>query len=206
MLLGSARTERRPKGWGGVVLATCAIYGTLAAIAVGAALVQGRSPLRTDSWLFPEAHAVDHLWSLLGGAVLATGTVILSRLFVRRWEWARALHRSLRPATRQASDTALVALGIASALGEEFFFRGLLVPALGLALSSIAFGLLHQLEGRGRWVWAVWATVMGILFGALFLATGSLLGPLFAHAAINVANLRFLRDTDPGPAKKRALL
>ena len=96
-------------------------------------------------------------------------------------------------------------LGIASAASEELFFRGLLASTFGLILSSLAFGLLHQMRGRVRWVWAGWATVMGFLFGALFLATGSLLGPLLAHAAINVANLRFIRDTDVDPPKRRHL-
>ena len=64
------------------------------------------------------------------------------------------------------------------ASSEELFFRGLLATTIGLIASSLAFGLLHQMRGRVRWVWAGWATVMGLLFGALFLATGSLLGPL----------------------------
>jgi membrane protease YdiL (CAAX protease family) len=43
---------------------------------------------------------------------------------------------------------------------------------------------------------------MGLLFGVLFAATGSLAGPVVAHLAINAANLRFLRDTDPAPARR----
>ena len=46
-------------------------------------------------------------------------------------------------------------------------------------------------------------------FGSLFLATGSLIGPLLAHAAINIANLRFIRDTDvdaPAPRRLGGLL
>ena len=46
---------------------------------------------------------------------------------------------------------------------------------------------------------------MGLVFGALFLATGSLLGPLVAHAVINVANLRFVRDTEVEEPKPRRL-
>jgi hypothetical protein len=34
-------------------------------------------------------------------------------------------------------------------------------------------------------------------FGAIFAATGSLLGPLLAHAVINAVNLIYLRDHDP---------
>ena len=79
------------------------------------------------------------------------------------------------------------------------------MTTFGLIASSLAFGLLHQMRGSVRWVWAAWATVMGLLFGALFLATGSLLGALVAHAAINVTNLRFLRDTDVDVPKRRHL-
>jgi membrane protease YdiL (CAAX protease family) len=39
---------------------------------------------------------------------------------------------------------------------------------------------------------------MGILFGLAFVITGSLVGPIVAHVAINFANLRFIRDTEPG--------
>ena len=126
-------------------------------------------------------------------------------MFVKRWGWARALHADLRPAVRHAGEGTILVLGIASSASEELFFRGLLTSTFGLIASSLAFGLLHQMRGRVRWVWAGWATVMGFLFGALFLATGSLLGPLLAHAAINVANLRFFRDTDVEPPKPRRL-
>jgi membrane protease YdiL (CAAX protease family) len=90
-------------------------------------------------------------------------------------------------------------------VAEALSFRGLLVPAFGLVVSSLAFGALHQLGGRVGWAWAGWATVMAFVFGLLFLATGSLLGPIVAHAAINVANLRFIRDTEVDPPKPRRL-
>jgi membrane protease YdiL (CAAX protease family) len=71
------------------------------------------------------------------------------------------------------------------------------VPLVGVVLSALLFGALHQVRGPGRWAWMAWATVMGLLFGAVFDATGSLAGPIVAHAMINAANLRFLRDHDP---------
>jgi membrane protease YdiL (CAAX protease family) len=43
---------------------------------------------------------------------------------------------------------------------------------------------------------------MGLLFAVVFRATGSLLGPIAAHAAINAANLRYLRDNDPSPRRR----
>jgi membrane protease YdiL (CAAX protease family) len=187
------------------------VYGALSVVAIGAAVARGQSPISvpaSDSWLpLPDllGGVVSHAVSLVGGIILAIVTIKATRHFVRRWGWARALHSDLRPAIRGAGDGTILILGVASALGEELFFRGLLTTTFGVIASSLAFGLLHQMRGRVRWVWAGWATIMGFLFGALFLATGSLLGALVAHAAINVTNLRFLRDTDVDVPKRRHL-
>ncbi len=192
------------RAWSGPVL----VYGALSLVAVGAALARGQSPINLaagDAWLpLPDALGglTGHGLSVIGGIALAFATIEATRQFVRRWGWARALHSDLRPAVKHAGDGTILVLGVASALGEELFFRGLLTTTFGLIASSLAFGLLHQMRGRVRWVWAGWATVMGLLFGALFLATGSLLGALVAHAAINVTNLRFLRDTDVDPPRR----
>lgn len=188
----------------GTRLGPVVIYGALSAVAIAAAVARGESPIAVEPWIAMPA-GLGHALSLVGGAALAAATIGATRWFVSRWAWARALHAHLRPAVRHAGAGTLVLLGVASAVGEELFFRGLLAAVLGLVLSSLAFGLLHQTRGRVRWAWAGWATVMGFLFGGLFLATGSLLGPLLAHAAINVVNLRFLRDTDLEPPKPRRL-
>jgi hypothetical protein len=103
-----------------------------------------------------------------------------------------------------AGDVGLLAVAVASATGEELLFRGLVLPLVGVVASSVVFGALHQIRGPARWGWMVWATVMGLLFGCVFAATGSVAGPIVAHAMINGANLRFLRDNDPSP-RPRAL-
>lgn len=180
------------------------IYGGFTAITLAVAWALGRSPVTADAWI-PGPELVRHVASVAGGLFIAAITVRATRSLVKRWSWVRALHADLRPSIRDAGDATLVVLGIASAVGEELFFRGLLAPAVGVVLSSLAFGALHQLRGRAGWVWTGWATLMGLVFGALFLATGSLLGPLVAHAAINVTNLRFLRDTEVDPPKPRKL-
>lgn len=184
--------------------APLAIYGAATAVAVGLALARGESPIETQAWL-PLPVMAGHAVSIAGGSAIAVGTVGATRQLVRRWSSARALHARLRPAIQHAGESTILALGLASAIGEELFFRGVLVPALGLVLPAIAFGLLHQVRGPARWVWAGWATIMGLLFGGLFLATGSLLGPVVAHAAINITNLRFLRDHDLAEEKPRRL-
>jgi hypothetical protein len=46
-------------------------------------------------------------------------------------------------------------------------------------------------------VWVAWATVTGLLLGAVFHLSGSLVGPMVAHALINGLNLDFMRRHDP---------
>jgi len=185
------------------VAAVVAAYTAVAVGAVAACVALGHNPLTCDGWLGATGAAS---WSVSTAAGLAMGlaTVSATRVMVRRVLWARALHFALRPAVHRAGGGALLALAAASATGEELLFRGLLVPIVGVVASSVAFGALHQVRGPARWPWMAWATVMGLLFALLFVATGSLAGPLAAHATINYVNLRFLRDNDP-TARPRAL-
>ena len=159
------------------------VYGALSLVAIGAAHRARTEPDRrpAGSWLPVSSSAglVGHVLSLAGGVVLAVGTIKATRQFVQRWGWARALHADLRPAIRHAGEGTIVD----ARRRERRSARSCSSAACsrrrsGVIASSLAFGLLHQMRGRVRWVWAGWATVMGFLFGALFLATGSLLGPL----------------------------
>jgi hypothetical protein len=185
------------------VVLLVAAYGAVGAAAAGASVALGHDPLSCDGWLDTTGTAAV-LVSLGLGVCLGAVTIAASRILVRRAVWARALHAALRPAVHGAGDVALLAVAVASAAGEELLFRGLVLPLVGIVASSVVFGALHQIRGPARWGWMVWATVMGLLFGCVFAATGSLAGPIVAHAMINGANLRFLRDNDPSP-RPRAL-
>lgn len=148
-----------------------------------------------------------HLASLAGGLGLALAVIAATRVLVRTQAWAVALHEDLAPVARALGPGAIVPVALSSALGEEMLFRGALVPLLGVVLSSLLFGLLHQVPGRSRVSWVVFAVVVGLLFAGLFRATGSLLGPILAHALINGVNLRFLMTwSRPDPAAVDGLL
>jgi membrane protease YdiL (CAAX protease family) len=151
-------------------------------------------------WL-PLAPPRDVLYSLGLGTCVGLLIAIGTRYAVPRFTWARDLHRELRPLTRGLSGFGIVALAVTSSLGEELLFRGLLQPWLGLWLSALLFGVLHQLAGPSRWIWAGWATAVGLLLGAIFALTGSLAGPLAAHALVNGLNLSYLRNHDPEPRR-----
>jgi membrane protease YdiL (CAAX protease family) len=135
-------------------------------------------------------------WSLGGGISLAWTVIVATRWLSNHSDGVRALHRALRPWTEGLSDSAMFVIALASGIGEELLFRGALQPLLGWLPTAALFGLLHQVRGPARWVWAAWAFAMGLAFGLLYETTGHLAGCVVAHAAINFVNLRRLRDVD----------
>lgn len=142
-----------------------------------------------------------HLWSLVGGVLFGALVVGSSRVTVQRFDWARRLHLELRPFARGLDGTGIVVLALLSAAGEELLFRGLLQPWMGLAPQALLFGLVHQMPGPSRWIWVSWALLVGLALGALFELTGSLVGPVVAHALVNGMNLNFLKTHEPVPPR-----
>lgn len=173
-------------------------YGVLSAVAVGIGLALRDGPAweHPAPWLTLGKPARIALSAALGVA-LAAVAIVATRVVVVHFSWGRRLHRDLRPMARDLSLGYILLLAGLSSLGEELLFRGLLTPAIGVVLSAALFGLAHQMAGPSRWVWVGWATVTGIGLGAVFAATGSLVGPLLTHAIVNAVNLAYLRDHEP---------
>ena len=81
----------------------------------------------------------------------------------------------------------------AAGAGEEIAYRGFLLwygaALVGLPLSfvgtSLLFGLAHGYQSRFG---ILFATLMGLLLGALYLASGSLLLVIWVHATYNIAS------------------
>jgi membrane protease YdiL (CAAX protease family) len=101
---------------------------------------------------------------------------------------------------------AILGLGFAPALGEEFLFRGLLLRGLmgrmgamgALLASSLVFGLVHFDP-----VHSVAATLIGLYLGIVLLRTGSLLPAITCHAINNVIAVissAFISESAPLPA------
>lgn len=185
--------------WGKIAAA----YAVLCAVALVLTWPRG-SPLRYPA--SPSQEAVlalgagpAHLWSLGLGLAFGLLLVLTSRLTVQRYDWARRLHLELQPFARSLSPGGIIVLALLSSAGEELLFRSLLQPWMGLWPQALLFGLVHQLPGPSRWVWASWAFGVGLVLGLLFQRTGSLLGPLAAHALVNGVNLTFLKHYDPAP-------
>ena len=122
------------------------------------------------------------------GAALVAAWRGLTEWLPRGDEAARSLARSLGPLS--TADARLLA--VASGLAEEAFFRGALLPWVGLWGAALLFGALHFVPERAFWPWTAFAVVAGVAFGGHFLFTGHLLAPVTAHVLVNAVNLPWI--------------
>ena len=158
----------------------------LAAGCVGLGLLSGVGPAvlgwRWQNW--PR----DALLGLGVGLALALGFYAATRLLLRLGGgrfYSPSVLEILLPRDRREFWLVLLAFA-PSVLLEELLFRSLLIGGLTplatpLALvigMGVAFGLLHS--PQGAWGMAG-AGLAGIVFGLLFVQTGSLVAPLAAH-------------------------
>lgn len=156
------------------------------------------STLRGDGtvWRLHGREDTQTLIGIVAGALIGLGFVFASRYATHRWEWGRALHRDMRALLGPLPGHEVLVLAIASSLGEEIFFRGALLPSVGLWTSSAIFALLHIGPKLRFLPWTFSSLVAGLVFGQLFLWTGDLSGPVVAHFTVNALNLRYLSSTD----------
>jgi hypothetical protein len=182
--------------------AAVVVYGLLATAALLWTLLRGDSPmsLSTDAaWLgaaVPDA-SVRALISSALGLTLGLAAIRATKELVRRARWAERLHIELRSLVGPLSGARIAFFALTSGLSEELFFRGAMQPVLGLWLASLVFGAVHIGPTKAFLPWTLWAALMGLLFGVLFAATGSLAGPVIAHVLINYENLHYLVSYDP---------
>jgi membrane protease YdiL (CAAX protease family) len=165
-----------------------AVYLALAAAGLVWSTLRGHP----NVWRIEGREDPQVLIGTLAGLLIGLGVVFASRLAVHRFEWARALHRELRALLGPLPDSEIVVLAAASSLGEEIFFRGALMPVVGLLGSSAVFALLH-IGPKARFLpWTASSFVIGLMFGQLFIWSGDLTGAVVAHFTVNFLNLRHL--------------
>jgi membrane protease YdiL (CAAX protease family) len=175
----------RASNWSRPTLVTV-LYLGLGAAALGWSSLRGQPNL----WQRPEHQDPMVVTGILLGLGLGLAIVFLSRLAVYRFEWARALHREFRALLSPLGDFEIVVLATASSIGEEMFFRGALLPIVGLVGSNVIFALLH-VGPKARYLpWTISSFVAGLIFSQLFLWTGDLTGAVVAHFTVNFLNLR----------------
>jgi len=164
-------------------------YALLLLAAVAWAAVAGR-PL---VWLPPASTEGAAPWRSLGAGGLAAAIVVaLSQQLTQRTRMGERLARALAAALGPLTLAECWLLAAVSGIAEEAFFRGALQPQVGLVAASLLFGAAHFVPRRELLPWTGFAVAAGFLLGWLYDATGGLLAPVIAHAAINGVNLRRL--------------
>ncbi|MEJ2677718.1 MAG: CPBP family intramembrane metalloprotease [Gemmatimonadota bacterium] len=105
----------------------------------------------------------------------------------------------LLPRTRR-ERLLFVGVSLSAGIAEELVFRSFLIPALqaatdslwlAVAFSSFAFGLIHSYQGTSG---ALRASCLGLLLAVPFVATGSVLPSMAAHAALDIIAGLWLGD------------
>jgi uncharacterized protein len=101
--------------------------------------------------------------------------------------------------------TPLWALGLSltSGIGEELFFRGLLLglgikflPVWAAVLGqALLFAAFHPAP-RTAWGYTLWTGLIGLLFGIITVASGSILPTMLAHYLFNHLNFEAALEQD----------
>jgi len=167
-------------------------YGITVVFAVGYALFSGT--IRT--LLGTQGPSLGHLLAAvgIGGVVVAASHVAARAAPVVDRAW-KALEALLGPVDARAA----LVLAVCSGVAEELLFRGALWPHLGLAGTTLLFGLVHVLPRRALIVYPVFAAAVGLLFGLLREGSGSVLPPMVAHVVVNATNLLLFSRRRPAP-------
>ena len=165
------------------------VYGGLSALAILIGAIRGH----VDIYRLATATPLRMVLSPILGVAVGLVVVFATRLSVHRFDWARRLHRSFRGLLGDLLVRDVFILALASSIGEELFFRGALLPWLGLWPSTMIFALLHVGPGTRFLPWTASAFAVGLAFGFMFLQMGDLGGPIAAHFTINFLNLGYIQ-------------
>ena len=168
------------------------VYGALGAIAIAWSALRGHPDLYRSAASTPARLAA----SPVVGLALGLAVVFLSRFAVHRMEWARVLHREFHALVHELSSREIFLLALASSVGEELFFRGALLPIVGLLPQAAAFAALHVRPQARFLPWTAMSFIVGLIMGLMYLWMGDLGGPIVAHFTINLLNLNYIAKTE----------
>ncbi len=164
--------------------AIVALYALMGAIALVIAKIAGVPFLIHHNWLA----------ALLAGGLIGLVVVVLSRISVKHFDWAKRLDNEFHALLGNLSRWDIMILAFCSGIGEELLFRGALLPLCGLELQAVVFGLLHIGPNRHFLPWTLMAVSIGYGFGLMSLEWG-LVAPITAHVLINWLNLTHIART-----------
>jgi len=147
---------------------------------------------------------------VIGFAVAAVIALFVPIIVMMRSETTRArVAKSLEKLNFILPGTAeerrwFVFVALTAGVCEEILYRGFLIQYFrelpvhigligALVLSACVFGIAHLYQGI---IGIVQTSILGAIFGVLFVVTGSLALPVVLHALIDLRILLILRKTD----------
>jgi uncharacterized protein len=144
------------------------------------------------------------------GAAIALVLVGVTYVLGRTLRPFRMLARQFEEILGQLSHRQIIWIAALSGAAEEVAFRGTLQPWLGsllgpvpgLVITVLIFGMLHFVPDRIFVPWTVFALVVGLICGVLFLHYESVVAPVIAHALLNAINLELIVN---GAGRDRAV-
>jgi membrane protease YdiL (CAAX protease family) len=129
---------------------------------------------------------------LLGFLILAI--LLTLEVIVAVASYATGVHISSNVAAIFGSAPAwfLVFSAIIAPINEEVFFRGFLVPRVGILASAAIFGLAHFTYNSTFGIEVIAAFVFGLISGYVYKKTNSLYPSIIAHILLNSISLLIL--------------
>jgi uncharacterized protein len=181
------------------------LTSVIALVAVGwRAILTFNLAAASPSWLPQRAAARTFVVGVLIGLLLV---VALSALQARR---SAAIQKKMEKAFLRLSfilpltgteRTWWIFVSLTAGITEEILYRGFLIHyffaapfhiglAVAVIVSSVIFGAPHLYQGVAG---VISAAILGFVFSAIFLMTGTLLVPMVLHALIDLRILLILR-------------
>ena len=184
-----------------IVIAGAALNSAVAAVLVLAWARWSRTPWRELGYVRPRSW----IGTVAFGLAFGVAFKLVMKAIVMPLLGADPVNRAYHflAGNSAALPGMLLAVTIGGGFGEETFFRGYLFERLGklfgtgsgakaaiVAITSAVFALAHY-SGQGV-AGVEQAAITGLVFGAIFAATGRLWMPMFAHAAFDLTAIALI--------------
>ncbi|KAG7626615.1 putative CAAX prenyl protease 2 [Arabidopsis thaliana] len=176
------------------VLQACTVTSGLMA-ALGLIIRKASHVASTEGLLVPDC-SIDvpfgfetwHLGLIAGIVVFISSSRFL---LLKSWpDFADSSEAANRQILTSLEPLDYLVVAMLPGISEELLFRGALMPLFGTNWNGIVavgliFGLLHLGSGR-KYSFAVWASIVGIVYGYAAVLSSSLIVPMASHALNNL--------------------
>ncbi len=132
---------------------------------------------------------------LLAVLLFVCNTALVRVSYQREWRWMTGfIDEMIVPLVSRLGIWHAVVISLAAGIGEEFFFRGLLQPYLGVIFTSVLFSLAHfAFELRRFYQLLILYFLIGIVFGLVYELFGSLWAPIIFHVIYDFLAILYFR-------------